>query len=214
MSNSLAEKAKLSVIWNTGFNLFRDALQFCVMLVLVRLLDPEAYGQFGMATSIIGFISVFAFQNFVAYTMQLRRDDDVNYQLHFTAGLFIQFTLFIITNIIAFCLKYYQDYSSISNLIHVLSITFIIEWPTELNIRMLERELDWKRRRVLHALGLIISSIIAIVMGLNLIGIININYRSIVPPKIIQKGFWSAFVLGLFFGLAFPPVQLPYWRYY
>ncbi|KAF0132962.1 MAG: cytochrome c-type bioproteinis protein [Candidatus Saganbacteria bacterium] len=54
-----------------------------------------------------------------------------------------------------------------------------------------------------------ILSIIAIVMGLNLIGIININYRSIVPPKIIQKGFWSAFVLGLFFGLAFSPCSTP-----
>jgi O-antigen/teichoic acid export membrane protein len=56
----LGQRARQAVYWNTGFNLFRDLLQFAVMLVLVRILSPDAYGQFGLVTSIIGFISVFA----------------------------------------------------------------------------------------------------------------------------------------------------------
>ena len=158
MSKTLAEKAKLSVLWNTGFNLFRDALQFCVMLVLVRLLDPSAYGQFGMASSVIGFISVFAVQNFIAHTIQVRNDEDVHYQDHFTAGAFIQIGLFFVANFIAFILRFIDSYATISPLVHLLSLTFLLEWPCELRRKMLERTLDWKRLRTLHGFGIIASS--------------------------------------------------------
>ena len=46
--SSLARKAVAGVLWNTGLNVFRDVVQFGVMLVLVRLLAPEIYGQFGL----------------------------------------------------------------------------------------------------------------------------------------------------------------------
>lgn len=165
MTNQLAHKARLSVLWNTGFNLFRDALQFGVMLVLVRLLDPESYGQFGMATSVIGFISVFAFQNFIAHTIQVRSDDDVHYQDHFTAGAFIQIGLFLVTNVVAVILRFVDNYAAIAPLVHLLSVTFLLEWPCELRRKMLERALDWKRLRTLHGLGLIASSVLAVYLG-------------------------------------------------
>ena len=43
--NNLSSKAKSAALWNLGFNLFRDVLQFAQMLILARLLDEAAYGQ-------------------------------------------------------------------------------------------------------------------------------------------------------------------------
>jgi len=57
------------IIWNTGFNFFRDVLQFATMLVMIRLLPPGAYGHFGFVTSIVGFLSMFAFGNFIAHAL-------------------------------------------------------------------------------------------------------------------------------------------------
>jgi len=162
---SLGEKAKLSVIWNTGFNIFRDILQFLVMLVLVRLIEPEAYGQFGLVTSIMGFISVFAFQNFVAHTLQIRQEEKIDYQIHFTAGAVIQFSAFILTNIVAFFITYFDKYQELAIFLHIMSITFLLEWPCEIRRKMLEKALDWKQLRLLHGLGLIVSSVLAIIMG-------------------------------------------------
>jgi O-antigen/teichoic acid export membrane protein len=71
----LGQKARAAVVWNAGFNIFRDLVQFVVMLVLVRALAPTAYGEFGFVTSIIGFISVFAFNNFIGYTLQVKNDE-------------------------------------------------------------------------------------------------------------------------------------------
>lgn len=185
MTENLVNKAKLSVLWNTGFNLFRDTLQFGVMLVLVRLLDPEAYGQFGMATSVIGFISVFAFQNFIAHTIQVRNEDDVHYQDQFTVGAFIQIGLFILTNIVAVGLRFIDNYAAIAPLVHLLSLTFLLEWPCELRRKMLERALDWKRLRLLHGVGLLTSSMLAIGMGFLGAGV----YALVAPGLLVTVPF-------------------------
>lgn len=185
MAHSLGQKAKLAVIWNTGFNLFRDGLQFLVMLVLVRLLDPKAYGEFGMVTSVIGFISVFAFQNYISHTIQARSESDVHYQDHFTAGAFIQLVMFLIANLVAVLLRFTATYSEIAPFVHVLSITFLLELPCELRRKMLERELDWRRLRLLHGLGLILSSLLAIAMALLGAG----TYALVVPGMLVTLPF-------------------------
>ena len=135
----LRTTAQAAVIWNTGFNLFRDLLQFAVMLVLVRLLDARAYGQFSLVTSIIGFISIFSFNNFIAYTLQVQTEEETHYQEHFTAGAVLQIGMFLLTNFIAVCVRWIPAYSSIAPLLHVMSVTFLFEWPCELRRKMIER---------------------------------------------------------------------------
>src|SRR5262245_5395180 len=100
-ARSLGEKAQSAVIWNAGFNVFRDLLQFVVMLVLVRLLAPEAYGQFILVTSIIGFVGIFSFNSFISHSLQVKTDDEANLQQHFTAGAPLQLGLFVVTNVLA-----------------------------------------------------------------------------------------------------------------
>jgi acyl-CoA thioesterase FadM len=82
----LAQKARLSVAWTTGLNVLRDATQFGLMLILVRLLPVEAYGQFGLTNTIVGFMMVFSSREFIAHTLLVRDDREVNYQEQFTAG--------------------------------------------------------------------------------------------------------------------------------
>jgi len=188
---SLLDRAKHALLWNAAFNIFRDFLGLIVMLVLVRLLEPEQYGKFALVTAIIGFISVFAHQNFVAHTIQVRADEDVNYQDHFTAGGLIQCAMFAVTNIVAFGLTYFESYVEIAPLVHMMSIGFLLEWPCELRLKMLERSLDWGRLRLLHAVGLVISSAVAIAMGFMGAGV----YALLVPGLLVTLPF----IVDLFF---------------
>lgn len=163
--SSLGQKARLSVLWTAGFNVFRDLLQFVVMLVLVRLLAPEAYGEFGLVTSLVGFISVFSFNNFVAHTLQVKSDDQAHFQDHFTAGGILQLGMFAVTNLVAFALRWFPAYASIAPLVHVMSVTFILDWPTQLYCRMLERAMNFGRLRTLHAVGLVLTAVAAVTLA-------------------------------------------------
>ena len=162
----LKSKAKKAVYWNTGFNVFRDALQFGVMLVLVRIIPPEAYGQFGLVSAIIGFIGLFSFTTLITHSLQIRKFEEIDYQTHFTSGLFIQIIVIIITLITAFVLSFTKTYHEISLLVALMSFLFILDLPSQLQIKQFEKKLDWKRLRTLHAIGLVASSITAIILGL------------------------------------------------
>src|SRR4051794_18331252 len=85
-TSSLAQRARLALLWTTGFTFFCDVLQFGVTLTLVRILPPEAYGQFGLVTTSISFLTVPSFREILAHTMQVRDDAQTHYQDQFTAG--------------------------------------------------------------------------------------------------------------------------------
>lgn len=185
LMTNLGGKARSAVIWNTGFNLFRDLLQFGSMLVLVRLLAPESYGQFAMVTSIMGFLSVLSHNNFIGHILQVKEEADLRYQEHFTAGAVIQGSLFLITNGVAFSLQCIHSYAPIAPLIHVMSVTFLLEWPCELRRKMLERELNWKRLRLLQILGLITGASLALFMGWAGAG----TYTLLIPGMLVTLPF-------------------------
>ena len=192
--------ARSSVIWNTGFNLFRDVTQFGQSVVLARLLLPEAYGQFALVTSSIGFLSIFTSKNFVAYTLQVKDDQETHYQDHFTSGAVFQMGAFFIANAIAVAVRYLPasesvDYASIALPIHVMSTTFLLEWPTEIRLKMLERALDWKRRRLLHAIGIVAGMPVAILFALLGFGV----YTLLIPGMLVTIPFiYDLFVYAKF----------------
>jgi O-antigen/teichoic acid export membrane protein len=164
MSN-LGQKARSAVIWNAGFSLFCDLLQFGTMLVLVRLLAPASYGEFGLVMSIIGFLSIFSFNNFVAHALQAREDADTRWQEHFTAGAVLQGGMFVLTNLVALALRWFPAYAAVAPLVHVMSLTYLLEWPWLIRCLMLERALDFRRLRLLNATGLLAAAATSLLLA-------------------------------------------------
>jgi O-antigen/teichoic acid export membrane protein len=182
---SFGSKARSAVIWNAGFNLFRDLLQFGTMLVLVRLLKPESYGELAVVTSVMGFLSIFSHNNFIAHILQVKDEAGARYQEHFTAGSVIQVSIFLITNLVALALYWVPTYAPIAPFLHVMSITFLLEWPCELRRKMIEREFDWKRLRLLQAIGLIAGALLALAMAWAGAG----TYTLLVPGMLVTLPF-------------------------
>ena len=182
---SLAARARQAVVWTTGFNLFRDLLQFGLTIVLVRLLPAEVYGQFGLLTTLIGFLTLLSFREFLNHTMQLRDGETVPYQDHFSAGLVIQGGVFLVANGIAIVMRWFPDYAAVAPVLHVMSVLFLLDLPSEFRVRMLERSLDWRRLRLLHASALIAGGVLSIVMAFRGWGV----YSLLVPTLLVPIPF-------------------------
>lgn len=181
-SASFGARARQAVAWNTGFNLFRDALQFAVMLVLVRLLPAEVYGQFGFLTALISFLTLCSFREFLNHTLQIRDGEPVPYQDHFTAGLVIQGVVFAVANGIAFGLARVPEYAAVAPVLHVMSVLFLLDLPSELRVKMLERALDWRRLRLLHASALVAASLLSVVLAFRGWGVYALLLPTLVVP--------------------------------
>lgn len=184
-SQGLAGRARLAIAWTTGFQLFRDLLQFGLTLTLVRLLPAEAYGQFGFVTTLLSFLTLYSFREFLNHTLQIRDGEPVPYQDHFTAGAVIQTSLFVVTNVIAIGLRYVPDFAPASPLLHVMSILFLLDLPSEFRVKMLERTLDWRRLRLLHAAALVAGAALSITLALLGWGV----YALLLPTLLVPLPF-------------------------
>lgn len=174
---SLKESAKKAILWSAGLNLFRDGLQFAQMLVMVRLLDPDIYGMANYGSTLIGFIGLVSFQHISAHIVQVRSQDAVDYDQHFTFGMFLNLGLFVITNVLAFGAAYVDGYTQMQPILHVLSFTFLFSVPMDLRQRMLEREHHWEKLRPLQMAMMVVSVVTGISMALAGAGV----YALIVP---------------------------------
>lgn len=190
MSGSLRKSAQQAILWSAGLNLFRDVLQFGQMLVLVRLLDPAIYGTAGLATTVINFIGLISFQHIISHVLQVRGQGDVNYHEHFTAGVVINGGLFVLTNLIAFSLLFSAQYQVLQPLLHVLSVTFLLSVPVDMRIKMLERDHNWTRLRIIQMAGVVIS----IVSGIGL-ALLGAGVYALIVPGLLAS---SVFAFDLF----------------
>lgn len=71
LTAGLRARVGRALAWNLSFNLVRDVLQFGVTLILVRLLDPAAYGMAALVNGGIAFLAVFSLNAFLAHGLQL-----------------------------------------------------------------------------------------------------------------------------------------------
>lgn len=162
----LATKARTAVAWTAGLNILRDIVQFVQMLIVVRILPPEVYGQFGLTTTIFSFMVVFSAREFISHTVLERDEQAVNYQEQFTAGCVIQGTLFLIANAIAISFRWFPTYAPIQPLLHLTSFLFLVDLPSELRTRMLERQMNWRRLRSVEAIGILTGTALTIALAL------------------------------------------------
>jgi O-antigen/teichoic acid export membrane protein len=200
-SVSLPERARLAVVWTTGLNLFRDIVQFGVMLVMVRRLPHEAYGQFGLVNTILGFMMVFSSREFIAHTLVIREDADLNYGEQFLAGCVVQTTLCLGCNAVALALWRSPAYAPVAPLLHAMSPIFLLDLPSELRVRMLERALEWRRLRTIEAAGVTGAAALTLVLGLAGAGV----YALLIPSFVVP----TAFAIDLFLVAGWRPT----WRW-
>lgn len=188
----LAGRARRAIAWTAGFQLFRDLLQFGLMVVLVRLLPAEAYGQFGFVTTLIGFLALFSAREFIGHTLLVRDEARVHYQDHFTFGVVVQLGAFALANVLAVALRWVPAYAPVGPVLHVMSLLILIELPSHLRTKMLERALDWRRLRLLHGVALVTGAAVSIVLALTGWGV----YALLLPTFLVPLVFAADLLIG------------------
>ncbi len=160
------------------------------MLVLVRMLPPEVYGQFGFVTALVGFLTLYSFRELLGHTLVVREADEIHYQDHFTAGAVIQIGVFALANVVALILRSFPAYADVAPVLHVMSVLFLLDLPSELRVKMLERLLDWRRLRLLHAVGLVVSGVLSIVLAVRGWGVYALLLPTLCVPVIFAGDLW------------------------
>jgi O-antigen/teichoic acid export membrane protein len=156
-ARGLGDSARKALLFSGSATLIQDVAQFCVMLVLVRLLTPADYGTVALAQGIVGFASALSYQSFAVHTLQVRDPSQIDWQAQFTAAVGINAVVSALTLLIAAGLVMTEVYKAAAVPLAALTLTFSIEVWSVTRYRMLETAHDWLRLRILMLSGVLLG---------------------------------------------------------
>jgi predicted tellurium resistance membrane protein TerC len=81
------DKTRNTVLWGVGLAMVTRAGTTLLSLLLVRLISPEMYGQYGTVSSVTLFVLSFSMQRFTEHLFFQREPDREEHERHLSFGL-------------------------------------------------------------------------------------------------------------------------------
>jgi O-antigen/teichoic acid export membrane protein len=162
--HGLKQSAGSALVWSATFTLGRDLIQFGTMLILVRILSPQIYGQFALAQTVHIFLAVISVKTIAPFALQARDPENFDWDLQFTAGAVLNGSVFVISLMLAggFYVLGGDSGRSVGMLLAVMAFVFPIEIIGTHYFTWLQAHHLWKRMRLLLFAGTALGSIAAI----------------------------------------------------
>lgn len=159
-SKSLKKSAAEALVWGAVFTLGRDVIQFGTMLILVRLLSPEIYGQYALAHTILLFLSVISLKTIAPFALQARDPSAFDWDTHFSAGATLNVIVTVVSLLIAGALFFWDSDAtrSIGGILFLMSLIFPIEIITTHHFVWLQAHHSWRRMRLLLLFGAVLGA--------------------------------------------------------
>ncbi len=142
----------------------RDAIRLVAMMVLARLLLPEDYGHFAMATAVTGWLTGVGFLNFSPNLLrEAPRPAEVATYLRF--GLLWHGLLTVVGFGIAGALWFGLDRPVVAALVALGTCALAPQVPAEIERQLLQREFRWAAVRLWEVGTALLASVAAILLA-------------------------------------------------
>ena len=225
-NESLKKKILIGSKYLFGFRLFSRIIKPIFSIFIIRILSPQDFGIVAIATIIIAGMRMI--DDFGINAALIRRHNISNRVK--ANGTTLKFTISIVMIIIAFIISTYwakmYNIESISTIIRILSLSFLLNSFIFLDRIILIRELDFKRQMIPDMIGIVVGSSLMLIFALmgfkfwsivygQMLGTISrvIMLKLFVKEK-IKFGFNKKIAISIFnFGIWVLLGSLMFWAY-
>jgi len=167
LGNVKASKVVLhGIAWTSFSQVCQTLFSFLAMLLLVRIIPPAEYGR---AAAIVGFLTVLNIVNcrvFIRSALQLPGNVEADWSMHWSAALYIQALLMLACNGVAGVFWLLPHYRPLAPLMHLASLGILFDVANQLGVTMLERQMNFRRLRILYTIASLTSVAVAVALGL------------------------------------------------
>ncbi len=187
---NLKHKTVKGVFWSTIEKFGVQGTQFITLIFLARLLSPSDFGLIGMLTVFIALSQAFIDSGFSAALIQKKETTNTDYSTIFffniAVSIFLYFILFFLAPYIA---AFYHEPKLIF-ITRVISINFIINAFSIIQITLLKKELDFKTQSIINISGIIGAGITGITLALLGFGVWALIFQSLANAFLKTILFW------------------------
>lgn len=183
---SIAKKAISGAIWMSGISYTGFAINFCVQLVLVRLLVPEDFGLFALGLSITEILFIFFSFSFSMGVIQIQDAEnllDTAFYLSLLSGC----AILIIGGIISLFISPYYPITSIIAFI-ILCALQSINGCAYIYSASMEKELQFKKNALVRGVSSNFSGAVAIYLAYLGYGVWSLIGREIITSILFLFG--------------------------
>jgi PST family polysaccharide transporter len=160
--DDLKERSVRGGIWSVGSNVTQTIVRMAALLVLARLLDPEAYGLIGMAAIATGFLGLFSDLGLTSAIVQRKKVTDAELSALFWIGVAASVFLVAIAAILAPLLAAFYDDNRLTALVIVLAAAFPLRALGVPHQALLQRAMRFGAVGAAGITGTVVGSAVAV----------------------------------------------------
>lgn len=177
---SLRKKTLSGVRWTASARIIQQLIQFGVIILLMRLLTPEAFGLIGMIIVITGFVGIFSDAGFGAALIQKKEIDERHRSSVFWVNVLIGTLLTLIIGISAPLVASFYNEPALIDLTRFIALQFFISSLNTVQRSILQREMDFHKLTVAQISTQVISGGIAVTLALLGFGVWSLAWQSLI----------------------------------
>jgi len=144
----LISKTRAASYWLFGSHIFIQGISWLITIYVARLLAPEDYGLFGMASLVISFLVMFNEMGVSEAIIQKKEISAIQLSSCFWAVLVLNMIFYIILYGLAPIVARFFDETQLDKLIKVVSITVLVGGLYKIPMSLLTKDLDFRSRAI------------------------------------------------------------------
>lgn len=188
---SLKETFSKAFSWDFTGTIFRQGSAFVISVLLARLLEPSEFGLVGMAMVFITISQVFVDVGFSAALIQKKTVNNIQLSSIFYMNIVFGVALTLIFYFIAPFIALFYENNEIVFLIRWLSLIFIFNAFSQVQIAILKRAMNFKLLTLRLLIASLLGGVIGIICAYNGFGALSLVWQQISTAFIGTFLLWS-----------------------
>ncbi|MFK4538403.1 lipopolysaccharide biosynthesis protein [Bradyrhizobium ottawaense] len=176
---SLARTAIGSIWWSIVENGSLTAVSFVTLIIFAKLLEPNDFGSYAVAVSVIEVAGIFTNMLFHDALVREPKASDSHFNAAFTVSLLVSIVVFVILLTIFPLLATLVGDSRIGDIGRVLGVGLLIEAPTSILNARLRKEFGFRLLAIRTLIGRTAGAAIGILVALQGFGIWSLVIQSL-----------------------------------
>lgn len=190
MAQSLKESAISGAIWKMIERVSKQAVQFCIGIVLARLLCPSDYGVIGMLSIFFALADTFQDSGFGTALVQKQSPSQADYSTVFYCNVITSVTIYLIFFCAAPYIADFYKTPILKDVTRVASLSFILSGLTGVIYTRMYISLRFKLLSIMSITGLIITGTSGIIMAYNGWGVWSLVFQGLISSAITGTAIW------------------------
>ena len=190
MQSELKNKSVKGVVWNLLENISSYIIRFIIGIILARLLTPADYGIIGMTVIFFSIADVLINSGFGQAFIQKKDADENDANTVFSTNFFLSLAIYAIFWFSAPYIAVFFNQEILTKLIRVMSIVVIINSLNIIQLAIIRKNLEFKKKTLITFISSIISGVIGIICAYKGLGVWSLVVQQITNRTIICLGLY------------------------